>query len=103
MSMRMSPDSIPEDLRERERRLTRDILETGLFRNVPMSGRSFQASLPGDMFAAALAETGLSEAEAVAAAMGEGANEAQCAFRIALAEQVLRRPGAASVELLKTL
>lgn len=88
------------DLIAADRQLARRLLEAGLLAEVPSSFPT-SAPIPGEVVEAVMERTGMSEAQFTQAAQGNASPAAQCAYRVALLEVILRRPGSVSADLLR--
>jgi hypothetical protein len=95
--------TVPDELRDRERDQAFELLKAGILgsREIPEASKS--ASVPTDIVDAAQRKAGLGRVAREQALAGEGSDRDQCNFRIAMLEEVLRRPGTVSKELLLLL
>ena len=88
------------DIVEADRALARRLLDAGLLRE---NDTEFprQAEIPGSVVQAVMDKTGMSEETFAQVAMGTGPAATKCAYRIAMLEEILRRPGDVSADLLR--
>lgn len=101
-----SDTQVPEALRQKERAIARSLLDAGLLgERSEQDNQNSTANplIPQAVRQEVLRKSGLQDDEAARVASGEGTNTAQCAFRIALAEAVLLRPGEIDIDLLRIL
>jgi len=93
---------VPPDVRKDERLLAAELLTDGKL-EYPVNRPVRSATIPGELFAAAERESGVSGEAASRAAMGEGSDSDICLFRKALLAEALRRPGSLTRDLLLIL
>lgn len=97
---------VPEELRQKERAIALTLLEAVLLGEQGQSGDQESTAdrvIPPTVWQEVLRRSGLEDGEAARAASGEGTNTAQCAFRIALAQEVLLNPSESDLDLLRIL
>ena len=96
-------DGIPElsdELAERERQVARDLLDRRWLRLQLQEEEGY--TIPEDIAAVVIAETGLSGTE-IAIALGDETHPAACDARIAVVEAALADPDAAPTDLLRVI
>lgn len=94
---------LPPELREKERNLARRLLEAKLIESGFQSRPELSAPVPGAIIDAAQRASGASDEEVELALKGQGSDQIQCAFHLALMGEVLRQPGKVSGDLLRLL
>lgn len=80
--------------------LARRLLDSGTLREAPPDFPD-NASIPGDVVQAVMDRAGLTRAQIDQAGQREADPPAQCAYRVALLEVILRRPGTVPADLLR--
>ena len=89
-----------EALTAEGRALARRLLDAGLFRE-PRPDFPDSAAIPGEVVQAMMERSGMTRAQFDAAANREGPVALQCTYRVTLLEEILRRPGSVSADLLR--
>lgn len=101
---RLFPSVVPPpDLREKERALAFALLGKKLLEPPLESRPVISAMIPGEVITAARRASGVSDETVDAVLQKKGSDKDQCAFRLALLDEVLRRPGSVSADVLKVL
>lgn len=99
------PDDVtlPRELELQSQVLGKELLEAGLFKEIPQREPKRQATVPGHIFAAAQKASGVTSEVAEQVARGGGNPDERCLFDTALMAEVLRQPGRVDTELLRIL
>ncbi len=95
-------DAFADDaaLTQEGRDVARRLFDAGLLRDTPPDFPA-NAPIPGEVVEAVMDRAGLSEAQFDQAIQRDAEPGVQCAYRVALLETILRRPGAVSADLLR--